>query len=101
MSYGGKHMKERIKLSNILAENLPLFRKKLHLSQSQFADIIGVSRYTIVAIENKKSELQWSVALAIIMALSTHGKETKDLLVHYGIDNNVLKSLLYENANER
>ena len=38
-------------LTERMAENLPVLRKKLKLSQEGLADIIGSSRYTVMLIE--------------------------------------------------
>ena len=37
-----------------MADNLPVLRKKLKLSQEQLAKIIGSSRYTVMLYETKK-----------------------------------------------
>ena len=40
-------------ISNMV-ENLPVLRKKLDVSQTELAEMIGVSRSTLTALENKK-----------------------------------------------
>lgn len=52
----------------VLAQNLPVLRAKLDLSQEELAKKIGVTRQTIINIEkshNKK--LSWTTYLALIM----------------------------------
>ena len=38
----------------IMADNLSVLRAKLNLTQSELADIVGISRYTLIAIEKKQ-----------------------------------------------
>ena len=47
--------KEKKLLIDNMTENLPMLRKKLEITQEELANLIGVSRSTIMAIENKKS----------------------------------------------
>lgn len=41
-----------------------------HLTQKDLGDIIGVSRQTITNIESGKSEMKWSVFLALMFVFS-------------------------------
>ena len=76
-----------------MADNMPVLRKKLRLSQENLADIIGVSRYTIMLIENKKRKMTWTMFLALFLVFS-HNEQTAVLLETFGIDNDVLTKLL-------
>ena len=51
-----------------LAENLPVFRAKLGVSQEELANRIGLSRNMLACIETKKKEMSWItfVALALL-----------------------------------
>ena len=42
-----------------LAENLPVFRAKLGVSQEELANRIGLSRNMLACIETKKKEMSW------------------------------------------
>ena len=53
-----------------LARELPVLRKMHHLTQKDLGDIIGVSRQTITNIESGKSEMKWSVFLALMFVFS-------------------------------
>ena len=53
-----------------LAGELPVLRKMHHLTQKDLGDIIGVSRQTITNIESGKSEMKWSVFLALMFVFS-------------------------------
>lgn len=62
-----------------MAENLPVLRKKLKLSQEKLADFIGSSRYTIMLIENKKRKMTWNMFLSLVL-LFDKNEETAVLL---------------------
>lgn len=49
-----------------MTKNLPVLRASIDLTQEQLGAKLGVSRQTIVAIENVKSPLTWSLYLAIV-----------------------------------
>lgn len=49
-----------------MIKNLPVLRASVDLTQEQLGAKLGVSRQTIVAIENGKSPLTWSLYLAMI-----------------------------------
>lgn len=62
-----------------MADNLPVLRKKLGFSQSDLAEMIGVSRSTITSIEGKKRPMSWNVFLSLIL-IFTKNEETDALL---------------------
>lgn len=57
----------REKLIRNMTENLPMLRTRLGLTQEELADKIGVSRSTILSIENKKREMTWNTFLSLIL----------------------------------
>lgn len=67
-----------------LTDNLPMLRKKLKLSQSSLADVVGVSSYTILAIEKRQRKMTWNTFLSLLLIFLRHG-DTKDLLPALGI----------------
>ena len=62
-----------------MAENLPALRAKLGLTQSDLAELIGVTRQTISAAENKSRDLSWTNFLSLLFLFSQNSP-TKDLL---------------------
>lgn len=62
-----------------MADNLPMLRVRLGLTQSELADVLGVSRHTIMNIENKKREMTWNNFLALVL-LFAKNEETNKLL---------------------
>ena len=62
-----------------MTENLPVLRAKLGITQEDLAEKIGISRSTIVSIENKKREMTWNTFLSLILVF-TKNEETNKLL---------------------
>lgn len=67
------------KLIRNMTDNLPMLRRCLDLTQEELADKIGVSRSTIISIENKKREMTWNTFLSL-MLLFTKNEGTNKLL---------------------
>lgn len=70
---------DRKKYVASMAENLPALRAKLGLTQSDLAELIGVTRQTISAAENKSRDLSWTNFLSLLFLFSQNST-TKDLL---------------------
>lgn len=66
-------------LMNILAENLPVFRAKLAITQTDLASMIGVTKNTLTQIENKKREMTWVTFVALVL-LFHNIEKTKPLI---------------------
>ncbi len=62
-----------------MTDNLPMLRTRLGLTQEEMAEKIGVSRSTILSIENKKREMTWNTFLSL-MLLFTKNETTNKLL---------------------
>ncbi len=62
-----------------MTDNLPMLRTRLGLTQEELAEKIGVSRSTIISIENKKREMTWNTFLSL-MLLFTKNETTDKLL---------------------
>lgn len=52
-----------------MADNLPVLRKKLKMSQEDLANMIGSSRYTVMLYETKKRKMPWNVFLSLVFCL--------------------------------
>ena len=57
----------REKVTANMADNLAMLRTKLDLTQDQLANLIGVSRHTIMQVENKKAKLSWNTFLSLLL----------------------------------
>ena len=89
---------DRNKLTKLLTEELPVLRAKIGVSQGEISSIIGVSRQTYSAIENKKRVMSWNVFLSLILFFE-HNQATKDSLINAGIFPKSLQRML--NVNNR
>lgn len=67
-----------------MVKNLPVLRAAVGLTQEQLSVKLGVSRQTIVAIENKKSPLSWSLYLAIVCVFQQY-EDSEVLLVNLNL----------------
>ena len=62
-----------------LGKKIRQMRNQKGLTQEELADKIGVSRSTILSIENKKREMTWNTFLSLIL-LFTKNETTNKLL---------------------
>ena len=61
----------------VLIKNLPVLRAATHMTQAQLAYKLGVSRQTIVVIENRKRALPWSLYLAVLFVFIQYDESKK------------------------
>lgn len=71
-------------LINNMADNLAMLRTRLGLTQEELADKIGVSRSTVISIENKKRTMTWNTFLSLVL-LFIKNESTNKLLNVLGI----------------
>lgn len=76
-----------------LAENLPLLRSRLSLSQKEVADMVGTSRQTISLIERGAREMMWDTCMSLTL-LFVSNPETRSLMPPLGIDIDALTDYL-------
>jgi len=70
---------DRAVLTERMADNLPVLRKKLRMTQEELALMIGSSRYTVMLYETKKRRMPWNVFLSLVF-LFDKNPETAPLL---------------------
>ncbi len=75
---------DRKEYSAKMVDNLPVLRAKLGLSQEKIAGIIGITRQTISAIENKSREMSWPIFLSLLFLFSKNS-DTQMLMKAMGI----------------
>ena len=75
---------DRKKYAREMAENLPVLRAKLGISQSELADMIGVTRQTLSSAESGSRELAWNNFISILY-IFTQNEATLPLLTVLGI----------------
>ena len=81
------------KMIENMTKNLPTLRAKASLSQAQLAEMIGVSRQTLVAVENKKRKMSWSIFMSCFLVFHKN-PETNLLMKVYDIYTNELDCYL-------
>ena len=84
---------DKFELIAKMSENLRLLRNKLGLTQDVLAGKIGISRQTLVNIENKKREMTWNNFLVLLTVFRAKSS-TSDLLDHFGIYTEELNNFL-------
>lgn len=67
-----------------MTENLPVLRKKLGVTQTELAELIGVSKYTILAIEKNQRRMTWNTFLSLVLVFSKN-KDTDKMLTFFEI----------------
>lgn len=86
-----EYIKDRV-IEN-MTENLPTLRAKATLSQAKLAEMVGISRQTLVAVENRKRKMSWSTFLACLLIFHEN-EETDALLRLYEIYTEELNNYL-------
>lgn len=84
---------EKNALMKTMADNLPILRSKLNLSQEELAVLLGVTRQTISSFESNQRKMTWSVFLALIL-IFFRNEPTKRLLVALNIYTPALNDFL-------
>lgn len=75
---------DRSKYVKLMSINLPVLRAKLSLSQTELADLIGVTRQTISSAESGARDLSWTNFVSL-MFIFTQSEMTFPLLETLGI----------------
>lgn len=71
--------KQKENLMDKMTQNLPALRAKTGLTQAKLADMIGVSRQTLVAVENGKRKMTWSAFLSCFLVF--HKNPDTDIML--------------------
>ena len=72
---------DKSKLIGNMADNLPMLRTRLGMTQEELAERIGVSRSTVLSIENKKRDMTWNTFLSLMYLFTNHEVTDKLLRV--------------------
>lgn len=95
-----KKLSEESKSNSIknMSDHLVALRTMLHLTQAQLAEIMGVTRQTLVLYETGKRVMTWNTFLSL-MFIFTQKRETRELLNILNIYTDEMKDL-YGNDNK-
>ena len=75
-----------------MSDNLVALRTLLHLTQAQLAEIMGVTRQTLVSYETGKRIMTWNTFLSLMFIFSQK-RETRELLSILNIYTDEMKDL--------
>lgn len=75
---------ERNELISRLVDELPVLRTKLGISQTDLANLIGVSRQTYSSIETKRREMSWGIYLSLVLVFDNNN-QTHDYIRKLGL----------------
>ena len=70
-----------------------MLRAKLNVTQEELAEIVGISRYTLISIEKKQRRMTWNTFLSLLLVFSRN-EGTNALLEVVGVYNDELKDYL-------
>lgn len=76
-----------------MTDNLVILRKKLDLTQADLARRVGISRQTLMNIENRKRQMTWNVFMSLF-GVFRENEETNSLLVFYAISTEELSKFI-------
>lgn len=65
------------KYISLMAENLTLLRTSINLTQEDLAEIIGLSRYTLISIESGQRKMTWNTFLSLLLVFQKNEKSYK------------------------
>lgn len=91
---------QKEKLIDNMSANLPVLRTKADLTQARLAEMIGISRQTLVAVENKKRKMSWNTFLSCCLVFKAN-PETSKLLDVYHIVTDELQNYLSNNQSTK
>jgi len=90
----GEHIMTRDEFIKKVDEKVKLIRNEKEFTQDKMAEILGISKKTLVQIEKGRASLGWSVAIAV----STIFKDSEILQITFGGDpQDIILSLAFEN----
>ena len=82
-----------------LANYLSPLRAKAGITQDSLANMIGISRQTYYAIENRKRNMSWSTFIALIFYFDAN-ERTKEMLHSLGLFPNGLVEQIKANCDQ-
>lgn len=76
-----------------MAENLVVLRSKLRLKQTELANKAGISRQTLMAIENQRRSMSWNTFMSLL-CIFRENESTNTLLTVFDIYTSELREYI-------
>lgn len=86
-------MAKREEMIEIMAENLPVLRKKAGVTQEELAETLGISKYTVLSVEKKRRRMTWNTFLSLFLVFSMNEK-TNGMLSFLGLPRDEVNSVI-------
>lgn len=83
---------QKAEVINNMTKNLVALRTMLHLTQAQLAEMMGITRQSLVLYETGKRSMTWNTYLSLLL-IFTQRQETNNLLSIMGIYPDELKEI--------
>ena len=83
---------QKAEVINNMTKNLVALRTMLHLKQAQLAEMMGITRQSLVLYETGKRSMTWNTYLSLLL-IFTQRQETNNLLSIMGIYPDELKEI--------
>ena len=83
---------QKAEVINNMTKNLVALRTMLHLTQAQLAEMMGITRQSLVLYETGKRSMTWNTYLSLLFIV-TQRQETNNLLSIMGIYPDELKEI--------
>ena len=88
----------KLEFINMVDEKVRLIRTEKGYTQDKMAEILGISKKTLVQVEKERSSLGWTVAIAVCVIF----KDSEILELTFGGDvENIIRSLSFSNDERR
>ena len=84
--------RQKAEVINNMTKNLVALRTMLHLTQAQLAEMMGITRQSLVLYETGKRSMTWNTYLSLLF-IFTQRQETNNLLSIMGIYPDELKEI--------
>lgn len=84
---------QKNKYIDIMTENLTMLRAKLDLTQEELANVVGLSRYTVISIEKRQRRMTWNTFLSMLLIFSKN-EDTSKIIEVIGLGSSELLEFL-------
>ncbi len=85
---------EQAEMIAVMTQALPYLRRELHISQTDLAEKVGVSRQTISLIEREVLPMNWTLFLAIVFFFKSNNEFVSGKRKIYRKYPNVVENIL-------